>query len=606
MNRRGAALVLGFVAASFAAAARGSDDFRQAEARAFSSLAARVPTDPAPAGASAAARVEAIMNAAAHALLSRAAVLGVDQPGGSLTALGALAAIPQARSMLRALEAGSDPERRSALEIANAMELIGAGSIRSLPPDADGWTCDAALAEVLQPLRAHLAACQSPCSPWPGDADGTPIATLAAALALGDEPSPGWSLVWGVVSAWQRALAEGRASDVAQRDAQTLLELHAMQGAAGRSTSAVGLALEGIDGFVDGLLAQIADPGTRARSLRTAGEAARALAEAGDALDAADAALALLVPEAFRREAAAADESVKSHASALRTLLREQLRPDAAAPTQSWTALLACSDRTQAACANRRAWNQLEASLGFIAGVNRPLATKLRARLAEAPAEQRALLVSCTPFPGEATGTAAPGEEAFWQAAGAARAAWLTAMAIRSKDAGELAGAVETFHTVAQWRIMTSHDRPALLAALPRWGGWAPEPFGSMGDLARFRGAVAVATEDLGAGRLPRAREAMDAAIDSLPDASLASVLAPALERHESALPPSSCDAIARALVPPGTAATLANERTLLESIARARLAGHHARATGDADGIAAALARLTELLEALERSLAR
>lgn len=540
------------------------------------------------------------MNASAHALLSRAAVLAEDEPGGSLTALGALAAIPQARALMRGLQVGSDSDRRQAELIAEAIELIGVGPIRALSPDADGWECDAALGEVLQPLVSHLHACGSPCSPWPGEAGETPIAALAAALATDSHTAGGWDSITVVVGAWQRALVDGRVSDVSQRDAQSLLDLRSLQVAVDDAQGSAEPSLAGLDAFLERLLARIADPSTRGAALQMASEAASALDDARAALADAQGALALPPPEGFRREAEAASEALSSRANILRSTLTDQLAAEVDAPGGGWAGVAASSTFVRLAADDLQAWTGLDASLAFIARLHRPLATKLRARLVDAGSDQRQLVASCAPYPGEDAQDGSLAEQAFWRAAAEARESWLSALVTRSKSATELGLDVETFRTVAEWRVATSRDRPTLLAFLPRWGGWAPEPFGSLGDLSRFRGAVTVAMEALGAGRMREARESMGAAVESLPDAALAAALAPALAPHESTLPPASCDALARSLISPGTAATMSQHRPLLESIARARLAGHHARSAGDDEGAAAALARLTALASKL------
>ncbi|MDA1008556.1 MAG: hypothetical protein O2800_06080 [Planctomycetota bacterium] len=126
---------------------------------------------------SARGRIRALLNAAALALLTRSATEPIEASHSLLTALTVVALLPEVETLCRRAEGGSTSEKALLLRAANQMDIIGVRPLRELNAGADGWSVDAALREVTEPLRALTELMDGPlASSWPStraDADNT-------------------------------------------------------------------------------------------------------------------------------------------------------------------------------------------------------------------------------------------------------------------------------------------------------------------------------------------------------------------------------------------------------------------------------------------------
>lgn len=600
------AAVTPLLTAVFAAMTCPADD---SGSRALQGLAASLGSPSAAADSAPSARAHALLTHAAHAFLTRAATLDDSDADGTITALTAMAIIPQVRERIALLEAQGGTALDHANAIVGLMEDAGLDGIRSLTRDASGWECDAALAALVEPTRPLFpwaANGNGSLSPWPGTTDQTPLALLDLLVQERADTDSPWSRLSEAVSAWTTTVTPASASrEQIQLDAHWILDADELQRSLRHAPVNEEQWARAVGAAIDRWMAAVAERNTRAAALSRLDDALPALSAACQVLRAS---AALLPPN--DAPARTRDACAKAHFAAVtvlrakRTALADAIilvaEDDCASPalrTQLLEAVRACDQ----AATRVNHWVSLDAATQWLASKEPRLARAARNRAADADTSAGALLTRCCPFPGEDDGPV-PNEAAFWNAASRARSAWLEAMTKRTDAEAASRERLLRFVEVCELRAFSDRGLDARAIGLISWGGWSPAPFGQTDDLPRLRGAIAVAMEDLAKG--PRgeitSQKALLEAHAALPEARLARAITTALGDRLGALPSSANGPLGRVFLTMQADPILGRQRADLERAARLRLEEHDARRRGDHVAAAAARAQISAIADRL------
>ncbi|MDA0803263.1 MAG: hypothetical protein O2819_05845 [Planctomycetota bacterium] len=555
-----------------------------------------------PAGATrrASDRASALLTAAAHTLLTRAAALESPHADGTITALTALALVPNLRDRLARVEALGPADAARVSHAVSAMEAIGLAPVRSLAPDASGWECDDALAEMLWPLRAILPSGADLGSAWPGSGSESPLELLSAITSPPAASEP-WASLAPLVAEWRQLVASKGSHEVVFASAQSLVDLHAIV-ERGQSSKAVQGAQAGLfRRFESATIAQVLSHQTRIGTLRSLPARLEVLCESVLALEHSAAAREAPTPRRFAEQARQSSIDLVDAHGALSVAMATALASPGIDQGDRWRALEEPTASCRRATITKVRWQELDRGIEG-AAVSPTLRQALARRLPRADPEVIDLFVRSTTLDAPVVGETPP-DGAFRLAALEMRRRWAVAITEGGHEADALAATLRLYLDVHEWASLVDALTPEAVAMLPRWGGWEPAPGGNLAGLSRLRGAVRVARDDLTRGDLTSAEPILVEARSAIPDATVASILCRALARSADELPPAGESILARVLAAPGANAVLAGSRALLERLTRARLSERHARQSKDATSALAAQAVLSSLAEELREA---